>query len=181
VRDVGFFSNLFKGDGSSNSDRNPTDNWPEAAGEPPQVSFDRQALESFGSRLRFGDGLEAARLFGRPDTFESDAASFTLTYQRWGLSLAFELGKFVQATYAIGESIRDRDDAGAARAEPRGPDGLSLTARTTKSELLRRFGQPAQVQDLDGEVVLYYEYGPLMSEFQLDEEDRLTGWDVYLN
>jgi hypothetical protein len=37
------------------------------------------------------------------------------------------------------------------------------------------------VQDLDGEVVLYYEHGPLISEFQLDDDDRLTGWDVYVN
>ena len=178
---MGFFSKLFTGDEGSTSQANPTDHWPDAAGECPQVSFDRQALESFGSRLRFGDGLEAARLFGRPDTFESGAASCTLTYKRWALTLGFELGKFVQASYRIGESMRDGDDVGAACAEPRGPDGLSLTARTTKSELLGRFGQPANLQDLDGEVVLYYEVGPLISEFQLDDEDRLTGWDVYVN
>src|SRR4029078_10981474 len=108
-------------------------------------------------------------------------ASFTLTYKRWGLSLGFELGKFAQATYRISDSIRDGDDAGAPCAEPRGPDGRSLTARTTKSELLERFGQPGNVQDLDDEIILYYEYGPLMSEFQLDDEARLTGWDVYVN
>jgi hypothetical protein len=87
----------------------------------------------------------------------------------------------VHATYRIGGSIRDRDNVGAARAEPRGPDGLSLTARTTKSELLVRFGQPGKLQDLDDEVVLYYEHGSLISEFQLDDENRLTGWDVYVN
>jgi hypothetical protein len=181
IREMGFLSNVFRRDGRSKSDSNPTHDWPEAAGECPQVSFDRQALESFGSRLRFGDGLEAARLFGRPDTFESGEASFTLTYKRWALSLGFEFGKFAHATYGIGESIRDRDIAGAPRAEPRGPDGLSLTARTTKSDLLGRFGQPGTVQDLEGEIVLYYEYGPLISEFQLDEDERLTGWDVYVN
>jgi len=178
---MGFLSNLFKGDGGSKSDGNPTDDWPEAAGECPQVSFEREALEVFGSRLRFGDSLEAARLFGRPDTFESGEAFFTLTYKRWALSLGFELGKFVHATYGIGESIRDRDNAGAPRAEPRGPDGLSLTARTTKSDLLQRFGEPNKLQDLDSEVVLYYELGTLVSEFQLDDEERLTGWDVYVN
>ncbi len=181
IRRMGFFSGLFKGDAGATGDGNPTDSWAEPAGECPQVSFDRQALESFGSRLRFGDGLEAARLFGRPDTFESDKASCTLTYERWGLSITFELGKFAHATYRIGESIRDRAEESVSRAEPRGPDGLSLTARTTKSDLLQRFGQPGNVQDLDVEIILYYEHGPLMSEFQLDAQERLTGWDVYVN
>jgi len=177
---MGFFSKLFTRAEGFTSEGDPTHDWPDATGECPQVSFDRQALESFGSRLRFGDGLEAARLFGRPDTFESRGASFTLTYERWALTLEFELGKFVHATYRIGESMRDDENVGPAHAEPRGPDGLSLTARTTKSELLGRFGQPGQLQDLADEIVLYYEHGPLMSEFQL-EEDRLTGWDVYVN
>ena len=91
VRGMGFFSNLFHGAGPSSNDGNPMRDWAEATGECPQVSFDRQAIESFGSRLRFGDGLEAARLFGRPDIFTPGEASFTLTYKRWGLSLGFEL------------------------------------------------------------------------------------------
>jgi hypothetical protein len=119
IRQMGFCSNLFKGDGGSKSDDNPTHDWPEAAGESPQVSFDRQALESFGSRLRFGDGLEAARLFGRPDTFESGEASFTLTYTRWALSLGFELGKFVHATFRA-RNIPDRREHSGSRQRGRG-------------------------------------------------------------
>jgi hypothetical protein len=178
---MGFFSNLFHVAGASSNDGNPTRDWAESTGECPQVSFDRRAIESFGSRLTFGDELEAARLFGRPDIFTRGDASFTLTYKRWGLTLGFELGKFAQATYRIGDSIRDGDEAGAPYAAPRGPDGLSLTSRTTKGELIERFGQPSTLQDLDNEVILYYEQGPLMSEFQLDEEGCLTGWDVYVN
>ncbi len=75
---MGFFTRVFK----RRSD--PTRDWPIATGQCPQVSLDRQALESFGGRIKFGEGLDAARFLGRPDVFDGPgAAGCTLTYTEW--------------------------------------------------------------------------------------------------
>lgn len=175
------FSRLFGG-GDEGSSNDPTRDWPApVSGPPPTVSLERRALETFGGRLKFGDRLDSARVLGRPNTCDAGENTATLVYDAWGLTLEFELGKFVQATFAIGASHRDRPGAAPAMAETRGPDGQALTARTTKSELLKRFGEPEKTQAFDDETVLYYRHGPLVSEFQLEEDGHLSGWDVYVD
>jgi hypothetical protein len=150
----------------------PTRDWPRVDGQSPQVSLERQALETFGGRMPFGAPLDAARFLGVPDAYASPGEGFcTLTYSRWGLTLEWEQGAFYQVTFLIGEGL----------AEPRGPDGLGLSSRTTRSELLQRFGEPTSKQEFDDESIFYYYVGPLVSEYQLDAEGRLTGWDVYVN
>ena len=92
---MSFFARLF---GSAD----PTGAWPAANGQAPQVSFDRQALESIGSRLAFGADLEAARVFGRPDEFKTAGKGvYTLTYTKWGVVLEFEESRFVQVSFLI--------------------------------------------------------------------------------
>ena len=83
-------------------------------------------------------------------------------------------------TFLIGAIQRNRTRPQLVLAEPRAPDGLGLSPRTTPEELLRRFGQPETLQDLEGTVVLYYDAGPVVSEFQL-EDGKLVAWDVYVN
>lgn len=153
----------------------PTREWPPAQGPLPRVSLERRALETFAGRLAFGDPLAAARVLGRPQKCRADQGFATLEYEAWGLTVEFEEGGFVQATFAIGE-----EHIGAS-GTPLGPDGLALTGRTTRDELLQRFGKPGRTQVLDGETILYYTHGPLVSELQLDEDGFLFAWDVYLD
>jgi hypothetical protein len=177
---MSFLSRLFGG--TDPVEDVPLADWPPPAeGPSPQISLERQALESFGARLPFGAPIDAARALGRPDSYESSREGVaTLTYNRWGLQLEIELGTFAQAAFLIGELHRRDSRPDLALAEPRGTDGLSLTMRTTKDDLLRRFGTPDTLQDLGETVVLYYNVGPLVSEYEL-REGFLTGWDVYLD
>lgn len=179
---MSFLSRLFGGGAPGDRLQNtPVQDWPPADGQSPQVSLERQALESFSARVPFGAPLDAVRPLGRPEVYESPREGFaTLTYNRWGLQLEIELGKFVQAAFLIGELHRDETRADLVLAEPRGTDGLSLTMRTTQDELERRFGPATKVQDLGDTVILYYNVGPLVSEYEL-REGFLTGWDVYLD
>jgi hypothetical protein len=168
---MGLFSRLFGGGGDD-----PTKGWPAAASGPtPTVSLERQALETFGGRLKFGDPLESARVLGRPDRCQADKGFATLEYHHWALTLEFEEGKFVQATFAIGDG-----NIGPS-GEARGPDGLGLSGRTTKDEVRQRFGEPEKTQSFDDETIVYYSQGPLTSEFQFDEDGRLFAWDVYVD
>lgn len=160
--------------------RTPVADWPAAGGQCPTVSLERQALEAF-SRVPFGAPWESLRVFGRPDRYRSSRDGFaTLRYDRWGLELEVELGKFVQATFLIGDDYASGKRPALVLAEPRGPDGLALTKQTTKEELLQRLGEPETLQDLEETVVLYYRAGPLISEY-LIEDGMLTTWDVYLD
>ena len=79
---------------------------------------------------------------GRTTTSHRAKDSCTLTYDRWGLLVEFEQGAMYQVSFLIGEMHRSGQRPELVLAEPRGPDGLGLNPRTTKDELLHRFGQP---------------------------------------
>jgi hypothetical protein len=159
----------------------PTADWPAApAGPPPDVNLEARTLSTFGGRMAFGDPLDAARFLGRPDTFTGGAnGTCTLAYHAHGLTIEFELNRFVEASFELEE---DDDDASNRLArQRRGPDGLSLSSQTSRAEIVERFGPPGRTQDFDDEVILYYAIGPLVSEYQLDEDGRLVVWAVYLD
>jgi hypothetical protein len=178
---MGFFERLFKGGPKAVfSHTDPTRSWPVATGPAPQISLERQALESFGGRLPFGGSVSAAHFLGRADACDGTAANFTAHYARWGLDVIFEGGALAEVQFTIGATFR-REPAGVVRATPRGPDGRELSAETTEADLFARFGEPESRQDFEDETILYYAVGPLVSEFQLDAEHRLTGWHVYLD
>jgi hypothetical protein len=160
---------------------NPTSDWPPATGASPQVSLERQALETFGTALKFGAPLEAARFLGRPDRYATHGERFVmLSYDQWGIELEFEANALSQVSFLIGEEHRNSTRPNLVLAVPKGPDGLGLSPQTTKEELIQRFGQPETLQDLEHTVVLYYDAGPLISEYQV-EKGTLTAWDVYVN
>jgi hypothetical protein len=170
---MGFFSRFF-----GNAD--PTSSWPAANGQAPQVSVDRQALESIGARLPFGADLEAARVLGRPDAYATAGTGVhTLTYATWGMVLEFEEARFVQVSFSI-DPEADGASAGLGAADVLGSDGRRLAPTTTQDEIRERFGTPTQVQTFEEETILYYTSAPLSSEFHLDA-GRLVRWDVYLN
>jgi hypothetical protein len=165
-----FFSRLF---GRADD---PTSAWPAAVSGPvPTVSLERQALETFGGRLKFGDPLESARVLGRPNRCQANKGFATLEYHQWGLTLEFEANRFVQATFAMGEHTI------GPSGEPRGTDGLGLSGRTTKAEVEQRFGPPDETQEYSDETILVYTQGPLASEFQFDDDGTLFAWEVYID
>ncbi|MGQ0736565.1 MAG: hypothetical protein ACT4QD_23290, partial [Acidobacteriota bacterium] len=132
---------------------------------------------SMGGSLTFGDGLESARVLGRPDECEGKDGNFTLRYDSYGMEVEFEPGRFVKVTFSMAEG----EDGGRFSSARRGPDGLSLTSRTTKQEVLDRFGEPTTRDEYEDEDFFYYIDGPLASELEFDEHGRLVRWAVYLD
>ena len=172
---MSFFSRLF-------TKTDPTSDWPPAQDRAPDVDLDGRRLTGFGGAVAFGDPLEAARVLGRPDEVSGGkGGAWTLSYERHGLTLEFEEGRFVHASFSIASGEDSADEPDAWGRERRGPDGRALSSRTRLREVLERFGEPRETQRLEGETVLYYAHGELVSELQFDEADRLTGWDVYLD
>jgi hypothetical protein len=177
---VSLFSRFFGGGDHPASD-NPTGDWPAGDGPSPQISLERRALETFSTSVPFGAPLDALRALGRPEHYESPREGFcTLTYERWGIQCAFELGAMYQVSFLIGEFHRAQKYPGLVLAEPRGTDGRGLSSQTTKEELLHRFGEPGTVQDHADTVILYYNDGPLVSEYEV-RDGRLSGWDLYVD
>ena len=132
-------------------DDDPTRDWPRSDEQSPQLGLERQALESFSTSVKFGAPLEAMRFLGRPDHYKSSREGFcTLTYDRWGLLVEFEQGTMYQVSFLIGEMHQSGKRPELVLAEPRGPDGLGLNPRTTKDELLHRFGEPRNAAGLRG-------------------------------
>jgi hypothetical protein len=171
---MGFLSRFF-------GENDPTADWPVGEAQAPLVNLERQAIETFSHRLPFGAPLDAARFLGRPERFAGRSeVTFSLMYDRWGMDLEFENSALYQVSFLIGDIHRSERRPALKPAEPRGPDGLTLSPRTTHADLLQRFGEPGDLQDLEETVIFYYSAGPLVSEFEV-RGGFLTGWDVYVD
>jgi hypothetical protein len=144
------------------------------------MSVERRALESFGGRLTLGDRVEAARVFGRPDTCEVSGAWTILRYERWGLVLEFE----EQQLFSVEFQMRERESGPSGdieAVEPRGADDLRLTAKTSKAELIERFGAPGEDHEYPEASQLLYLRPPMVLSYVLNKEGLLIGWKVSEN
>ena len=172
---MGFFDRLF---GARANAHDPTAAWPPAQGLSPQVNLEQKTVGSSFARLAFGGDVSGAQFLGRADDFSGDGKHFTLTYYKWGLDLSFEARQLAEVSFRIGADALKRD-TGDTAATPTGPDGVQLSAAITETDLITRFGEPESRQDFEDQSILYYKVGPLVSEFELDGDRRLTGWAVY--
>jgi hypothetical protein len=174
---MSFLSRLF---GKNTKDSDPTRDWPPATNSNPQMNVERRALESFGGRLTLGDRIEAARILGRPDAFEASGAWTILRYERWGLVLEFE----EQQLFSVEFQIRELASGPSGRleaVEPRGPDDVRLTAKTTKAELLERFGPAEGDHEYADAGQLLYTRAPMVLSYVLNEDERLVAWKISAN
>ena len=174
---MGFFSRVF---GGKTTDNNPTRDWPPATGASPQVNVERRALEAFGGPVTLGDRLDAARVLGRPDAFEVSGAWTILRYESWGLVLEFE----EQQLYSVEFHIRERESSPAGlvdAVEPLGPDQARLTRKTTRAELIERFGPPGSDHQYADSAQLLYTRPPMVLSYILDGDGRLVGWKTSAN
>ena len=173
---MGFFARLF----GKATPGDQTKDWPPAAGPSPQMNVERRALESFGGRVTLGDRIDAARVLGRPDTVEAFGAWTILRYENWGLVLEFE----EQQLFSVEFLVRERE-SGPSRSvdavEPLGPDQIRLTRKTTKPELLERFGPPHGDHDYSGAGQILYIRPPMVLSYVVDEEQQLVAWKVSAN
>ena len=176
---MGFFDRIFRIRANALANPyDPTAAWPPSQGASPQVNLEQETVGSAFARLPFGSDVTEGQFLGRADDFSGNEHHFTLTYYKWGLDLSFEGRRLAEVWFRIGASTVKRD-MGDTAATPTGPDGLQLSAATTEADLIARFGEPETRQDFDDESILYYNVGPLVSEFQVDSGKRLLAWTVY--
>lgn len=174
---MGFLSRLF---GKKKTPGDVTTGWPPAAGPSPQMNVERQSLESFGGQVTLGARIEDARVLGRPDAVEAFGAWTILRYERWGLVLEFEEQQLFSVEFLLRERASDPSDP-ADPVEPLGPDQIRLTRKTTKSELLERFGPPESDHDYDGSGQLLYTRRPMVLSYVIDAHQQLAAWKVSAN
>jgi hypothetical protein len=153
----------------------PTKDWPKAEGALPVVN--RRVMQF--DPPRFGEPMEALRVFGRPDSFvwrNRRNQNASLGYFDQGLELDLELGRFVTATYFMSESVTPPN---FKPARPKAPNGAVLTPDTRRPKLIEIFGTP----DRDGtdEETMMIVHGATASDFLFDDDGRLEQWSIFLN
>jgi hypothetical protein len=156
----------------------PTANWPPCTGDLPAVAVEPFAL----GPLRFGEHVELARPFGRPEKVRrsKQGGVYWLYYRRWGVELEFEDHKFAEIVFLIGDECW-AGDKGAPRCQPQLDNGLQLTPATTIDDILTRFGPPRERDDdEDGETVLFYQTGQTHLDFEFNT-GRLAAWHAFLD
>ena len=143
-------------------------------------------LKPFGlGGLQFGDPVTNAEFLGRPEKCRRfrAAGNWQLLYARHGLLLEFEAGRFVEAIFHIGPGTYAEPMEGAALCRPRIEGGGELTAATTVDEFVRILGKPQrrEVDEDDGEVVLYYENAAACMEAEFNPQGTLGVWTVMIS
>jgi hypothetical protein len=171
---MGFFDRVF------GRRKDPTADWP--AFSLPIPEYDVAEL-TFGS-LRFGDAIEKASFLGRPDLInwiESDHCE--LVYGRGGFHLYFAGGEFSSIAFFIAEDEDTPDQVPMHFCRPvlRGsvPYGTQLTPEVDVSKLHSLFGSPESVEHTEEDHSLFYTRSGADMEFELDDNGKLKGWNIY--
>ncbi|HJT16046.1 MAG TPA: hypothetical protein VJ853_01585 [Thermoanaerobaculia bacterium] len=143
----------------------PTKSWPVLPGPAPDV--DRVGMQF--DALKFGDPIDAAQFLGRPDAFHWTnmlKKDCELRYSGKGLKLRFRDGKLDEITFDV------------AVASPSAPDGTRLTRQTDKAAIAQLFGDPDPGGSDDETLQIFHGHG-VASDFNLDEDGRLSEWVIY--
>ncbi len=153
----------------------PTRTWPVIPGPAPLLN---RLLLQFDA-LRFGAPIDAARVLGRPDTFHWTSRihkECELLYASKGLRLRFREGQLNEVRFLIGAASSDHP--AFTPAEPIVPDGTHLTAQMDRDQIIAVFGQPDPGGSDDTTLQIFHRNG-VASDFNLDQQGRLTEWALY--
>lgn len=154
----------------------PTRDWQDQGESTPD--FDWSTL-SFGP-LRFGDPVDRAAAFGRPDTFRWTQPGYCeLLYARSGFLLQFDRGGFAYVAWLIGPDPRRPGFDDARYSTPSLDGELTLTAGIGPDTIRTRLGEPLSEDAANDDSVLIYAGDGVVLEFEFDAQCRLKRWNVY--
>jgi hypothetical protein len=170
---MGFFSSVFGGAAA----HDPTVDWNYADDLVTPVV--RLATRQVGP-LTFGDAMDAAQSFGRPDACRRlHADYFEFVYARAGFRMDFEAGKFVYAAFFIDRDPFDPPLRNLRHCRPREAGGQVFSATATLPELERMFGPAASIdRDPEETIVNFISHG-LQLEFELGSAGLLKRWNIF--
>ena len=148
--------------------KDPTQDWPEST----ITALSPINLHDFSiGEFRFNDGVEKCRFLGRCTKFELiGEGNFDLFYEKIGVHLEFEQGKFYFFGFIPG-------DGGSLQVQ----SDLVLTSNTTTEEVKKALGAPRDEDADEDEIVLYYRIGETELEFELTAQGRLERFNIYLD
>lgn len=151
----------------------PTRAWQIGHVSTPPVDIGRRSV----GPLRFGDPIEYARGFGRPDLFRwGDGDYCTLVYARAGFDICFERSRFSAASFYLGPDPYTPDVRGLRFASVE-LDGWSISRDTELEHVYSRLGRPVYEDRDEDEVVARIIKDGLTLEF----EATLSGYLKRLN
>jgi len=159
----------------------PTRGWSISDQPLPVIRLNPFSIGNF----RFGDPIASAEFLGRPErcrrfrTFDNAM----LLYGRRGMTVEFELGKFVEVVFHTGNGIDSAPLPNTTFCRPRIEGGGELTDATTIDEFIRIMGEPQRIDrdDDDGEVILYYTTAAACMEAEFSPQGTLVAWTVMTN
>lgn len=159
----------------------PTCDWSLSDQPLPTIRLKPFSIGSF----RFGDPVSSAEFLGRPERCRRFRTSENamLLYGRLGMTIEFELGKFVEVVFHIGSGADSTSLPHATFCRPRIEGSGELTAETTIDEFIRMIGEPQRIDrdEDDGEVVLYYASAAACMEAEFNPRGTLVAWTVMIN
>jgi hypothetical protein len=127
--------------------------------------------------LKFGDSIDAARLFGKPARVRWIEDSYcSLNYQQAGFQLDFEHGSLVYFALFANRPIDDselNDDFNPTIIHLQKADGKTaqLSKASKRSDIEILLGKPNSIDFENDETVLYYKLENLTLEFELLAND----------
>ena len=153
----------------------PTRGWPVVEGPAPDL--DGPTLQV--TAMPFGQGLESARVLGRPERFEWHSRihkDCDLLYASKGLRLSFKQGRLTTLAFLIGRGACDHPKF--APAQPLAPNGTRLGPTMDRAQIVALFGEP-DPKGSDETVLQVFHRCGVISDFWLDEKGRLQEWSLY--
>jgi len=136
--------------------------------------------------MRFGDALDTAQQYGRPDKFSWSSRDYCeLLYANAGFQIDFDEGKFCYAAYFIGPDGRYTPYHADLRfSRPRllldSLHPVALSQQIEPNAIERALGEP-KARDVDAEeTILFFDRDGLTLEFEFDgPSQRLKRFNVY--
>ena len=145
----------------------PTQDWPVALPDTPPLDLRRGTV----GPIRFGDPLQSACVFGRPDCCRLVRAGyFELVYAGAGFQIDFEDGRLAYAAFFLGPE-GDGTGPEGLRSATLQLDGQRLSGHTALAHLAESWGPASTEERDDEEIVVWY----LRSGFTVELEARPDG------
>jgi len=154
----------------------PTREWPHSTLPLPAVDLEQR---QFGV-LQFGDPLEKARYFGKPDSFRAVRNDYCeLVYTRCGFQLDFDQNLWAYLAFFISPDPYFPPSEKITFCQPSLLGGPILSGKTHQAELLRWLGSPHLQDSEPEETVLYYQQAGMTFEFELNPKGYLKRWNLF--
>ena len=153
----------------------PTRAWPVSSPATPVVDLARRTIGS----LRFGDPIDGAHVFGRPDRFRWSQKDYCeLLYAGAGFQIDFDAGRFVYVAFFVGSGAGLPESSDLRFTSVR-IDGGEISSKSSVSDLQTLFGRPLSDDREDEEIVVCYVRNGLIIEFEAAPSGTLSRVGIF--